>query len=229
MRLATAVLVLATLALSAGCVELVPARIPDKYLEGRGGNGWERNATASSSEPTSTSLGFQKTQMLVYEDRVAEPGYPGVLVVSTLRVVPSPSGERIREHVQETIRAEAERKGIDIASAPRSGSRVLANGETSSWFVYTGNVSSAGGFFARNAEVKIFGEVFECRAHKTVVALVGLAQVSDERRVSGGGGLPGLPGPSDRDTTTWREIVADPAGSIEGIRGSNGLAHHVAC
>lgn len=219
------VLLLVLCVASQGCVDIVAARVPDKLLEGRGGNGWERNATASQGEPTSSSFGFQKTQSLAYEDSVAEPGYPGVLVVSTLRTVPSPSGERIKDHVQETIRTEAEKKGIVLNGNPRTGTRALANGETSDWFVYTGNVSSTGGFFTRNAEVRIFGEVFECREHRTVVATVGLAQVSDERRVTP---LP-IGGPSDRDTTTWREIVADPKGNIDGLRGSDGLAYNVVC
>lgn len=227
MRAAPVALLLALSTLSAGCVSIVAAHVPDKFLEGRGGNGWEKNMTASQAEPDSGTMGLQKTQSLVYEDRVADPGYPGVLVISTLRAVPSPSGERIKEHVQDAIKTEAEKKGIALSGSPRTGERTLANGARSSWFTYTGNVSSTGGFFARNAEVKIFGEVFECHAHKTIVATVGMAQVTDERTVGPAGGL--LPSPNTRDTTTWREIVADPNGAIEGLRGNDGLAHHVVC
>lgn len=220
-----AVLLLALSLGFAGCVEIVAARVPDRLLEGPGGNGWEKNLTASQGEPDSASFGFQKTQSLAYEDQAEDGhGYAGALVVSTLRAVPSPSGDRIREHIQQAIRDQAEAKGITISGDPRTGERTLANGMRASWFVYSGNVSTSG-FFSRNAEVKIFGEVFECHEHRTIVATVGLAQVTDERRV----GSTGLLDSSTRDTTTWRELVADPVGSIEGFRGSEALAYNVQC
>lgn len=227
MRRVAVALLLPALALP-GCVDIQAAHVPDGYLDASRSNGWTRNDTASQREPSSASMGFQKTWTLVYDDRGDGAGYPGVLVVTTLRAVPAPSEERIREHVEQTVRDQAAAKGIALGPTSSTGSRSLANGATSTYFVYSGNVSTSG-FFARNAEVRIFGEVFRCDGPKTIVAVVGIAQVSDVKSVNPGPGIPGLPAPSGRDDTTWREIVADDTGRIEGIRGSDGLAYRVAC
>lgn len=214
------VLLLLGAALTAGCVDLEAARVPDRYLEGPGGNGWEKNATASQREPASAGGGTSKSQTLVYDDRGSDEGYPGTLTVTSLRTLLAPNEDKVLALVEERLREEAQRKGIVIEGNPGKGTRTLANGHTSSWFAYKGKVSTAG-FFSRDADVRIFGEVFLCDS--TIVATVGLAQVSDVRSVGG------VPLPSDPDPATWREIVADPRGTIEGIRGSSGLAYHVQC
>lgn len=212
------------LMLSAGCVELSPSRVPDRLIEGPGGNGWEKNQTASQAEPDESSWGFTKSQSLVYEDRRSDAGYPGTLTVGTLRSLLRPTEERVREVVQERIREEAEKRGVQIEGAPTTGERRLVTGEDSHWFVYNGTVQSTGNLFqSRNARVKIYGEVFQCDARKTVVAIVGLAQITDVRTING------IPLPNEPDPTTWREIAADPRGSIEGIRGSDGLGYNVTC
>ena len=216
-RLLAALLLLLPLA---GCVKLDLARVPDKLLEGPGGNGWEKNMSASQQEATSTGGGTSKSQTLVYEDRRSREGYPGTLTVTSLRTLIAPNDEKVLRVVDERIREEAQRKGIAIQGAPAKGTRQLANGEEGAWFVYSGKVS-ASGFFSRDTEVKIFGEVSHCG--KTLVAVVGLAQVTDVRSVGG------VPLPSDPDPQTWREMVSDPRGSIEGHRGSAGLAYNVAC
>jgi hypothetical protein len=218
-RAGLAALVLLLSGLS-GCVDLEAARIPDKLLEGPGGNGWEKNATASQAEPESSGSGTAKTQTLVYEDRRSREGYPGTLTVTSLRTLVAPSQDKVLSTVEARIREEAGRKGIAIQGAPSKGTRVLHDGAEASWFVYEGKVSTAG-FFSRNADVKIFGEVSQCG--KTVVAVVGLAQTTDVRSVGG------VVLPSDPDPATWREMVADPRGTIEGVRGSNGLAYNVMC
>lgn len=210
------------LVVSAGCVELSPARVPDRYLEGPGGNGWEKNLTASQSGPESGGGGFSKSQVFVYEDRRSDEGYQGSLTVTSLRSVLRPSEQSVRDTVQERIREEAESKGVRVEGDPATGTRTLANRAESYWFVYNGSVEDQG-FFSRNARVKIFGEVFQCASQKTVVVTVGLAQITDVRSIGG------VQLPSDADPTTWREIAADPRGAIEGIRGSEGIAYNVAC
>lgn len=208
--------------LSAGCVDLAPASVPDRLLEGRGGNGWEKNLTASQQEPEGGRTA--KSQSLVYEDRRSEDGYPGTLTVTTLRTLMRPTEGSVRGDVQARIRDAAEARGLRIEGEAETGERRLANGADALWFVYNGTVQSSGAFFStRNARVKVYGEVFECVEEKTLVVVVGLAQITDVRYV----GTVQLP--SEADPTTWREIAADPRGSIEGIRGSDGLAYQVRC
>ena len=206
----------------AGCVQLTPARVPDRLLEGRGGNGWEKNLAESQSEPESAQAGTFKSQSLVYEDRQSEEGYQGSLTVTTIRRLLRPTEDAVRDVVQERIREEAEAKGLKVEGAPATGTRALGNRAESFWFVYNGSAETSG-FFSRNARVKIYGEVFQCVETKSIVVAVGLAQVTDVRSVGG------VPLPSEADPTTWHEIVADPRGSIEGVRGSDGLAYNVQC
>lgn len=221
MRRALLAVVLAAV-LTAGCLELEAARVPDRLLEGRGGNGWAKNQTASQKEPDAQQLGLVKTQSLVYEDRQSDVGFAGTFSVTTLRTVLRPSEEKLRDEVKARVRDEAEAKGIRIAGNGAEGERTLANDADAFWFAYNGTVSKAG-FFAQSAQVRVFGEVFQCASEKTVVVTVGLAQVSDVRSIGG------VVLPSDPDPTTWREIVADPRGKVEGVRGSNGIAYNVEC
>lgn len=222
-RAALASLVVLMVATS-GCVDLEPSSIPDRLLEGAGGNGWEKNLTASQREPDSARWGLAKSQTLVYEDKRSDAGYPGTLTVTTLRTLMRPTESDVRDTVQEHIRQEAEARGLRIEGTASTGERRLANAEDSLWFVYNGSVQSSGTLFqSRDARVKIYGEVFECAASKSLVVVVGLAQITDVRRVGG------VQLPSEEDPTTWREIAADPRGSLEGIRGSDGLAYNVAC
>lgn len=207
---------------ASGCLDLHAARVPERLLEGGGGNGWTRNATASQQEPRSQQLGLASTQTFVYDDRASRQGYDGSLSVTTLRTLLRPDEAGLRDTVQERVRDEAARKGIRITSDADRGTRALAHGAESFWFAYDGRVDQEG-FFAQSAEVKVFGEVFQCVNERTVVATVGLAQVSDVRSVSG------VPLPSEPDDTTWREIVRDPPGTIDGARGSDGLAYNVLC
>jgi len=216
---------LALAVVTSGCVDLAPARVPDRLLEGSGGNGWEKNLTASEREPDSAQAGLAKSQTLVYEDRARDgEGYPGSLTLTTLRTFFRPTESDTRDRVQEAIRSEAETRGIRIEGGAATGERRLANGADSLWFVYNGTVQRSGTLFrSTDASVKVYGEVFQCEATKGVVVAVGLAQVSDVRRVGG------VQLPTEQDPLTWREIAADPRGSLEGIRGSDGLAYNVAC
>lgn len=222
MRRPLALALVAALALT-GCVELEAARIPDRLLEGPGGNGWEKNLTASQAEPISS--GSAKSQTLVYEDRARDGnGYPGTLTVTTLRTFFRPAEGDTRDRVQAAIHDEAEGRGIRIEGAAATGERKLGNGEDSLWFVYNGSVQRSGTLFrSTDARVKVYGEVFQCEATKGVIVVVGLAQTTDVRRVGG------VQLPTEDDPTTWREIAADPRGSLEGIRGSDGLSHNLAC
>ena len=224
MRLTLPLALALALALT-GCVDLQPARVPDRLLEGAGGNGWEKNLSASQREPDSSQAGMAKSQTLVYEDRARDgDGHPGSLTITTLRTFFRPTESDTRDRVQEAIRDGAEARGIRIEGSAATGERKLANGADSLWFVYNGSVQRSGTLFrSTDARVKVYGEVFQCDATKGVIVAVGLAQVSDVRSVGG------VRLPTEDDPLTWREIVADPRGSIEGIRGSDGLAYNLAC
>jgi hypothetical protein len=217
-RRALLVLALAALATTPGCLDLTPARVPDRLLEGAGGNGWERNLTASQAQPSGSLT--EKTQTLVY-DHTSGPGYQGQVAVTTLRKLFRPSEDALRQSLADQMRARANAAGIALSGAPAEGTREIGNRAQAYWFAYDGTAST-GGFFSTNAEVKIYGEVFQCPTSKTEVATIGLAQVTNVRTVGG------VALPSDADPTTWDDIVEDPSGTL-GAVGSEGLAYNVAC
>jgi hypothetical protein len=214
----------AVVAASAGCLGLDPAQVPADLVQGGGGNGWRFNDTASDDEPQSRSFGLVRFQSLSYEDKGDEGGYPARLSLTTLRTVLAPSEEDLRDRARTRVRERAAASGITLEDDPETGSRILASDYESLYFVYDGNATQAeGDFFTRDAPVKILGEVWTCSSSRTSVAVVGLAQVADVRYV---GGNAIVEEPDDRN---WREIVADPDGSIEGVTGRDGLVYNMEC
>jgi len=215
------VLVLLAALVIPGCLDLSAARVPDRLLEGAGGNGWEKDARGSQAEPSGGMT--SKAQTLAYVHPAGSgAGYQGTLSVTTYRNLLSPSESSVRDALQAKLKGDVESKGVALQGAARQGTRTVANHAQSYWFAYEGKVST-GGTFSTDARVKIFGEVFRCPTAKTVVATVGLAQVTSVRSVGG------VPVSTDEDATTWNAIVGDPGGTIDGARLSDGLAYNVQC
>lgn len=222
-----AVVLLASVSL-AGCLDLQAAVVPSRYLEGPGGNGWERNATVSEREARSASLGLTKVQTLFYQDRAKDDeGFGGLLQVTTLRTLFTPTEESLHERLGEQLRKAAAARGIRLDGEPYGGSREVGSGAESLYIVFNGTVvkepEGFGEVFTRNARVKILGEVWQCREERTSVVTVALTQVTSGRSVGA------IPFSNSADAATWREVVADPVGSIDGVRGERGLAYHVEC
>ena len=219
--LATLAAALVAAAALSGCLALEPARVPEAALAGAG---WRADAAHSDAAPSSTAFGTTSVQKLAYRDDAADGrGYPGHLLVYTFRSLVTPSEEKLRDEVQEQVRAAVQAQGVRLDAEASRSTRAVASGATSFYFVYNGTVTQESGVFTRDARVKVLGEVFPCRAERTSVVAVGLAQVTSTRS------LGGVAFPANSDPATWRELVADPAGTIEGHRGGNGLVHAIAC
>lgn len=201
---------------AAGCIEMIDAGVPQALLDA---HGWRENTTARQSR--SEWLGLARADTRAYEDRAGV--HPGRLWVYTLKAPVTPDEEELVPKLRERVEAEAERQGIAIAGIDESGARTVRNGARATWFAYNGSSSSSSGFVERNAEVHIFGEVWPCREARTIVVVVGIAQVADARTY---GGLLTQP---NRDPTTWNEIVADPSGTVGRARGTGGLAWNIVC
>ncbi len=207
-----------------GCLSLTEARVPQELVEGNSGNGWQVNDTASDDEVRSRLLGLVRFRSIHYEDLGDRGGYPASLSISTLRTPLAPSEDDLRERVREQVVQRAEANGIRFGSDPTTGTRDLAQGYGSRYFVYDGNVTQGeDSIFTRDARVRILGEVWTCQGSRTSIVAVALAQVTDVRYV---GGQPILVQPDDQN---WREVVADPQGSIDGIQGQLGLVYNVRC
>lgn len=213
-RLLAAVVVAATLA---GCLTLTAARVPDPYLT----RGWQEDAARSDDEPSKEGLG--RRQALAYKDAGDGPGYGGSLTVVTIRTLVAMSEETILEALRQNLEDHASAQDIRLENEIEDGSRALANGATSRYVVYTGEVAKSSLLFKQAARTKLLGEVFRCDAERTVVVAAAIAQVTDVRSVGG------VPLPRDDEPQTWHEIVADPAGTVEDVVGGDGLAYRIAC
>lgn len=219
--------VMAALAL-AGCAgALVVARVPDSLVQGNGGNGWDIDAAHTDAQPRSEGLGLAQRQSIAYLDVPNEGGnggYSASLVLTTLKLFPSPSEGQLRDLLRDQVRERAQQQGIDIQDSPTEGRRNLQDGHGSLFFLYSGTITRPGEVFTTtNAAMRVYGEVWTCPASGTSVAAVALAQVSSVRT------LGGIPVATSTDTTNWREVAADPAGSVDGQRGADGLVYNVRC
>lgn len=222
-----AALLLGALLLS-GCAGPIPAaRVPDSLLQGDGGNGWAPDGARSQAVPTTEMLGLVQRQTLSYRDDPRDGGnggYSASLVLTTMKLFPSPSEAQLRDILREQVEINAEQQGIRLEGAPSEGARSLQDGHRTLFFIFTGKVTGQGELFTTtDATAKIVGEVWNCPASGTSVAAVGLAQVSSVRS------LGGVPIATDVDARNWRELAADPQGSMDGQRGADGLLYNVRC
>lgn len=218
---------MAALAL-AGCAgSLVVARVPDSLIQGSGGNGWVIDPRHTDAQPRSEALGLAQRQGIAYLDQPNQGGnggYTASLVLTTLKSFPGPSEGQLRDLLRDQVRQRAEQQGIHVQGDPVEGRRTLQDGHGSLFFLYSGTITRPGEVFTTtNAAMRIFGEVWTCPESGTSVAAVALAQVSSVRT------LGGIPVATNTDTTNWREVAADPAGSVDGQRGADGLVYNVRC
>lgn len=212
---------------TAGCTgPLAAASIPGSFLGGDGGNGWERDAAHSDAAPQAESLGLAQRQTLAYLDdgKGGNGGYPASLALTTLKLFPAPGESQLRDIVQQQVRQRSEEQGIALGNQALQGSRTLADGHTTLFFVFTGTVTGRGALFTTtNATAKILGEVWSCPESGTSVAAVGLAQVSSAQSIGG------VPLPGQEDPRNWRELAGDPRGSVDGQQAGDGVLWHAVC
>ncbi|MGQ0536248.1 MAG: hypothetical protein ACT4PT_09265 [Methanobacteriota archaeon] len=207
----------------AGCVDFEPARVPPSLLGEASGTGWALNATASDAAPREASGGLTAIQTLVYEDRGAAGGYPATLQVTSFRAGETPTRADLSTRLRDTVEQSSTARGIRLGADSQEAERQVASGERSLLFVLGGTATRGSELFSADSEVRILGEVWNCEGARRSVIVVGQAQVNHARRV---GGLLTFTEP---DATNWRDIIADPPGTIEGARGDRGLAYNVDC
>jgi len=203
-----------------GCVSLDRAFLPERVLDQRASNGW---VVDPGLEEDVHGGAFSKQALVGYRDEAEDGrGFRGVLVIESFRGLLSPDREALRERAGESLRDQARELGLALESAGRNGERTLANGARSFYIVVNATARDSGPLFDEEARVKMVGEVFRCTGGATVV-VTGSAQIDTLQSIGG------LDVRRVVDTTTWREMVQDPRGSIEGHMGSLGLLHNVAC
>lgn len=209
----------------AGCTGgLVAAHVPASLLAN--GSGWAPDAAHSDAQPQGQDLGLVQRQTLAYTDdgKHGNGGYPANLALTTLKLFPTPSRDQLRDILQQQVQQQSQAQGIALGNQVVQGSRTLADGHATVFFVFTGTVTGQGSLFTTtNATAKILGEVWNCNEAGTSVAAVGLAQVSSASS------LGGIPLQEQQNTQNWRELAADPQGSVDGQQGGDGLLYNTAC
>lgn len=211
---------LLTSVLTAGCVSLTPATLPNRVLDTQAGNGW----VADPVNSTGVEGGFfDKQAVEAFRDPADDDeGFPGFVNVVSIRALLSPDRQELRERVESRLKEDARAKGLQLEGQTQEGNRRLANGAQSFYVVFNATSETSNGPFGANREVKILGEVFRCTGGATVV-VTGSAQTEGTRSIGG------FQTERTYEPQTWAEIVRDPGGTIEGFRGSRGLVYNVAC
>ena len=151
-------------------------------------------------EKGSGLLGMEKWSTKVY--RKGDTAY---LSVTSLRFIILHDKEKLLEKVDADILNQAVKYGINMNYSSRiNGKRETCEGHETVFVVYTGEKDGH--------EYRFIGEVWSCSKSGISVICMGYADVSE---------IDGIRG--------WKEMVEDPEGTIEGLKGENGLIYNVVC
>lgn len=203
-----------------GCVSLEPAHIPDELLDDEAGNGWEEDASERQGPDGGP---FSKMAVRVYKDQAENArGYPGVLLVQSVKGTLSPDRGTLRDELASRLREEASSQGLEVEEGETRGERRLAGGATSFYVLLNATGTSESFLFSGDAEVRGIGEVFRCTGGATVL-VKGFAQVDQASSIGG------VQTSRNYEPDTWREMVRDPQGTIQGFQGTRGLIYNIAC
>jgi hypothetical protein len=219
-RTATGVAV-ALLASLAGCLEPYSVHVDPAALA-RSPVPWVRE----DRPPESEGLWGPNTVEVLYthQPQGSSPPYPGLLQVFGIREFGRRGDDALLELAHRVVDNATQARGIRTdALQLQEGGRTLAGGMQTRFFTQVGTVT-APGLFARDTKVRIIGEVGYDGRSATMVVAVGIAQVESTLQ------CPIIGGSCSRSTdeTTWREIAADPRGTVAGgALARGGLLHNL--
>ncbi len=203
------VLLTASLAVSAGCLEPFRAHIDPEVVPPT----WER-----SDSPVHGSVFRGKGVETLYEFDSGEGApFPAMLLLFSLREISRSGVDDLLRFTRDVVENAAEENGIQLDPGENdSGERQLKNGANTRWFTRAGT-GEASDLFASGEEVRIIGEARYDGRSRTSVVVVGMAQVSGEGR---------LPFQTISDETTWVRIVSDPHGTINEATSAQGFIYN---
>lgn len=182
--------------------------------------------TSSGGPAVSPCVGSQFEVDYTFKPGAAPP-FPAILQVFSVRDLGRRSTEDLLAFTKDAVKKAADRVGVapDTAES-RNGTRALANGLETHWFVLGGTVVRKGALFQQeHVRVRIIGEVgFDGRSSTSVVA-VGFAQVASTQCT---------PTPiinpcqaQVQNAKSWASMAGDPGGTIPDARSDNGLIHNL--
>lgn len=153
----------------------------------------------------------------------SSPPFPGLLQVFGIRELGRRGDDALLELAHRVVDNATQARGIRTdALQLQEGGRTLASGVQTRFFTQVGTVTTPG-LFARDTKVRIIGEVGYDGRSATMVVAVGIAQVESSLHCP-------IIGSCSRSTdeTTWKEIAADPKGTVAGgALARGGLLHNL--
>lgn len=215
--------VAALLVSTSGCLDPYRPQVAADVLE-RTSLAW----VADERAQLSAGLGGAKT---IETDYVHEgqgsgslQGYPAILQTLGVRGLASVSNDVLLRIAQQAVDNATSDKHIRIDRAQdQTGSRRLASGLETQFFVQEGTVTSSGVLFSTDAKVRIVGEVGHDGVSSTSFVLIGIAQIDSITQCP----LPLGCTSGREDLRSWAEMVGDPSGSVKGAVSDTGLIHNL--
>jgi hypothetical protein len=195
-------IILLTLTILSGCVNIKCAYIPDEILS----NGWYENLSLRNTGLH--FLGMEKWCSSVYEYKGK---YSSSLTVTTIKSLLLADEDEMNEKTQEIIENNfIENIQLNV-STKITGERTLYNSHKTKYIIYEGID------VIKKNKIKIIGEVWNCGVSGSSVICIGIAYISDEEK------------PLIYNIENWEKIIVDPIGSIENHTGENGLIYNINC
>lgn len=183
------------------------AYVPDGSL------GYEWNEDLGKRDSSSQFFGLEKFSSLTYR---IDGNYPAYLMVITVKTIVLMSENELRDKTIEII-GQAFEDGITVDEDTEIiGERVLKNEHNTMYAIYDGNDNSKN----PPEQIKIIGEIWNCRSSGTSVICMGVAQITDNSHNN-----------SEINTIHWEKIIKDKLGTFGtgGFQGIDGLLYTVIC
>ena len=189
--------------LSAGCIDLTHAYIPDSLLT----EGWHENV--SCRETDAQSFGLEKWASMRYE---YNDTYDAWLIITTMKTLTRMDDQQLQEKTLDTIHTALPEGMVLNESNNITGARVLKNRHKTRYMIYEGGERNDTG----EQKVKIIGEMWHCKSSGTAVICVGMAFITDQ-----------LTNATGENMAHWATMVMDESGTIGGWTGENGRIYSV--
>lgn len=200
---------------ASGCLDPFRPHVDDSVLEASEID-WQ------VTESPQRSNGFLAPNIVETEYRfdpdTNSPPYPGVLLVLGVRGLTRADPDDLLERTRTVLNDALEEEGVEVDEEQGDqGTRTLASGASTSWFLLVGTAQGDAGLFGSEEEVRALGETWYDGRSNTAVITVAMAQTTGSTFLGG----------EQRDHAVWNELVGDPSGTVGGAIDENGFIHHM--
>jgi hypothetical protein len=203
-----------------GCLTPFQVRVPDDVLASA--PGWLVTAGAVSGG----ALGPKTREMRYAFDRNnGDPApFSGSLQVFSIRSLGRLDSARLLSLTRDLVTRGAADKSITLDDGGPTGTRTLASGVQTQWFVREGKTTQSGDLFDQGVRVRILGEVGHDGRSGTSFLVIAMGQVSRTNQCPVIGPCSQ---PEETNLQTWIQMVGDPRGSVQGATSNTGFVHRL--